>query len=106
MFRLGITIAANIAETAILAIDACFPDSVVGFTADIERTTPSYVEFFLRTARDELTAFAPATAQKNINLETLSRIQLPMAPLDEQREIVDADLLLSDPQVSDLGGCL
>jgi type I restriction enzyme, S subunit len=84
-----ITIAANIAETAILAIDACFPDSVVGFTADIERTTPSYVEFFLRTARDELTAFAPATAQKNINLETLSRIQLPMAPLDEQREIVD-----------------
>jgi type I restriction enzyme S subunit len=74
---------------AILAIDACFPDSVVGFTADIERTTPSYVEFFLRTARDELTAFAPATAQKNINLETLSRIQLPMAPLDEQREIVD-----------------
>jgi type I restriction enzyme, S subunit len=84
-----ITIAANIAETAILAIDACFPDSVVGFTADIERTTPSYVEFFLRTARDELTAFAPATAQKNINLETLSRIQLPMAPLDKQREIVD-----------------
>jgi type I restriction enzyme, S subunit len=36
-----------------------------------------------------LTAFAPATAQKNINLDTLSRIRLPMAPLDEQREIVD-----------------
>jgi restriction endonuclease S subunit len=66
-----ITIAANIAETAILAIDACFPDSIVGFTADNERTMPSYVEFFLRTARDELTAFAPATAQKNINLGRL-----------------------------------
>ena len=84
-----ITIAANIAETAILAIDACFPDSVVGFTADDERTTPRYVEFFLRTARDELAAFAPATAQKNINLDTLSRIRLPMASLDEQREIVN-----------------
>jgi type I restriction enzyme, S subunit len=84
-----ITIAANIAETAILAIDACFPDSVVGFTADDERTTPSYVEFFLRTARDELAAFAPATAQKNINLDILSRIRLPIAPLDEQGEIVD-----------------
>ena len=28
---LCITIAANIAETAILDIDACFPDSIVGF---------------------------------------------------------------------------
>lgn len=28
---LCITIAANIAQTAILAFDACFPDSVVGF---------------------------------------------------------------------------
>lgn len=26
-----ITIAANIADTAILGIDACFPDSVIGF---------------------------------------------------------------------------
>ncbi|MCI0732087.1 MAG: hypothetical protein L0332_35930 [Chloroflexi bacterium] len=31
---LCITIAANIAETAILGIRACFPDSVVGFIAD------------------------------------------------------------------------
>ena len=29
-----ITIAANIAETAILGIEACFPDSVIGFVAD------------------------------------------------------------------------
>jgi type I restriction enzyme S subunit len=83
-----ITIAANIAETAILGIEACFPDSVVGFTADDACTMPRYVEFFLRTARDELAAFAPATAQKNINLDVLSRIRLPVAPLDEQREIV------------------
>jgi type I restriction enzyme S subunit len=83
-----ITIAANIAETAILGIEACFPDSVVGFTADDAFTMPRYVEFFLRTARDELAAFAPATAQKNINLDVLSRIRLPVAPLDEQREIV------------------
>ena len=31
---LCITIAANIAETAILGIDACFPDSIIGFTPD------------------------------------------------------------------------
>jgi type I restriction enzyme S subunit len=83
-----ITIAANIAETAILKIQACFPDSVVGFLADKERILPDYAEFFLRTVRDDLTAFAPATAQKNINLDTLSNIRIPVAPLEEQQEIV------------------
>jgi len=83
-----ITIAANIAETAILAIDACFPDSVVGFTADTTCTLPEYIEFFLRTVRADLEQFAPATAQKNINLETLYRVHAPVPSVDEQLEIV------------------
>ncbi|KQU73110.1 hypothetical protein ASC75_05480 [Aminobacter sp. DSM 101952] len=83
-----ITIAANIAETAILGIDACFPDSVVGFLPDSDRIDASYVEFFMRTARSELQAFAPATAQKNINLDTLATIRVPTAPKAEQTEIV------------------
>jgi len=85
---LCITIAANIAETAILGIDACFPDSVVGFIPDRERADVSYLEFFLRTAHDELEAFAPATAQKNINLDTLATVRVPIAPVAEQAEIV------------------
>jgi type I restriction enzyme S subunit len=36
-----------------------------------------------------LAAFAPVTAQRNINLGILSRVRLPSAPLDEQKEIVD-----------------
>jgi len=83
-----ITIAANIAETAILEIEACFPDSVVGFLPDRERVDASYVEFFLRTAREELAAFAPATAQKNINLDTLASVRLPIPPQEERAEIV------------------
>lgn len=83
-----ITIAANIAETAILGIDACFPDSVVGFSADPARCLPAYVEYFIRTAKADLEQFAPATAQKNINLEVLGSIRLPVAPLDEQAEII------------------
>ena len=83
-----ITIAANIAQTAILAIEACFPDSVVGFIPDADRAETSFVEFFLRTARAELETFAPATAQKNINLDTLSAVRLPTPPIAEQREIV------------------
>lgn len=46
------------------------------------------MEFFLRTARSELEAFAPATAQKNINLDTLAMIRVPVASTLEQNEIV------------------
>lgn len=83
-----ITIAANIAETAILGIEACFPDSIVGFTADSDRTSAEYIEFFLRTMKSELETFAPATAQKNINLDTLANLRIPVPPLDEQRQII------------------
>lgn len=85
---LCITIAANIAETAILEIDACFPDSIVGFTADQNYCLPTFVEFFFRTVKSDLAAFAPATAQKNINLETLSALYIPTPPIDEQHEVV------------------
>lgn len=85
---LSITIAANIAETAILSYPACFPDSVVGFSPDADKTLPKYAEFFLRTAKERISQFAPATAQKNINLEILAAVRLPTAPLPEQHEIV------------------
>ncbi len=85
---LCITIAANIAETAILNIGACFPDSVVGFQAMRGLCLPEYVEYFFRTAKEDLAAFAPATAQKNINLETLEAVLIPTPGLPEQAECV------------------
>lgn len=85
---LCITIAANIAETALLSYPACFPDSVVGFAGDEEKMLPKYAEFFLRTAKERISQFAPATAQKNINLEILAAVRIPVAPLEEQHEIV------------------
>ena len=85
---LCITIAANIAETGILKLEACFPDSVVGFVSDQGYPTTEYVEFFIRTARAGLDRFASATAQKNINLEVLEAVAVPTPPLAEQRRIV------------------
>jgi len=85
---LCITIAANIADSGILSFDACFPDSVVGFKASPLLDSARYFEYFVRTAKANLLEFAPATAQKNINLEILNAVLIPLPPLAEQQRIV------------------
>ena len=84
---LCITIAANIAETAFLGIDACFPDSIVGFTPN-ESILAEYVRYFVESQKIRLWAFAPATAQKNINLDTLENLIVPYSSIDEQRVVI------------------
>lgn len=83
-----ITIAANIADSTILTYPACFPDSVVGVIPDDDLCSTDYVEYFIRTARDDLSQFAPATAQKNINIRILNDMAMPTPPREEQKEIV------------------
>jgi type I restriction enzyme, S subunit len=85
---LCITIAANIADSGLLDFDACFPDSVVGFMPNKVFPNAQYFEYFIRTAKANLLEFAPATAQKNINLEILSAVLIPLPPLEEQHRIV------------------
>lgn len=85
---LCITIAANIADTAILDIEACFPDSVVGFVANEEKCRTQFIKYLIDVNKQNLEAFAPATAQKNINLKVLSGLVFPMPSLTEQIEIV------------------
>ena len=85
---LCITIAANIAETAFLGMDACFPDSVVGFTAS-KLVNPMYIKYFIESQKVRLWAFAPATAQKNINLDTLEKLIVPYCDIEEQNTVVE-----------------
>jgi type I restriction enzyme, S subunit len=87
---LCITIAANIAETAILGFEACFPDSVVGYHGVTPFVGTEYVMYFVKSVRDQLDRFAPATAQKNINDEILSQVPMPVPPLAEQSAIVES----------------
>jgi type I restriction enzyme S subunit len=91
-----ITIAANIADTGILGFDACFPDSVVGFTPFEQSINVKYFEYFIRTAKSNLEAYAPATAQKNINLEILGQLLVPLPPLNELNCIVLKVVALMD----------
>ena len=80
---LCITIAANIAKTAILDFDACFPDSVVGFIAN-EKTNNVYIHYWFSFFQRILEAQAPESAQKNINLKILSELKVICPDKDEQ----------------------
>ena len=84
-----ITIAANIAETAVLGFDACFPDSIIGMVADTETTFPEYVEFMLRFFAADLKKQGKGSAQDNINMGTFERAHFPFPALHEQHEIVE-----------------
>jgi len=85
---LCITIAANIADTAILAYPAYFPDSIVGFIPEEGLFEVEFAMYFIKTAQNDLSMFAPATAQKNINLAILQKLPIPVPPIEEQKEIV------------------
>ena len=85
---LCITIAANIGETAILDFDACFPDSVVGLLSRNGILFNKYLNYFFISFKQKLEELAPATAQKNINVDILERVNIPLAPLKEQHCIV------------------
>lgn len=92
---LCITIAANIADTATLGFDACFPDSVVGYTPYEKEIPTVYFDYFIKTAKENLERFAPSTAQKNINLEILSNVLVPCPPkLQFSRIVEKVDVLL------------
>lgn len=88
MWRAGtlcITIAANIAKTAILAFDACFPDSVVGFVAN-EKTNNIFIHFWFGFFQQILEAQAPESAQKNINLKILSELKVIVPSIELQKQ--------------------
>ena len=82
-----ITIAANIAETAVLTFPACFPDSVVGFVPDNDKCDVYFVEYMFRYLKRRIQHQATGSVQDNINLGTLNRLYFPLPPLPEQKAI-------------------
>lgn len=83
---IAITIAANIGDTAILGIPMYFPDSVVGAVVSPPHNV-RYVELCMRYRKGLLASQAPQSAQKNINLETLRPLVIPVAHPREQERI-------------------
>ena len=87
---LCITVAANIAETSILDIEACFPDSVVGFAADQEKADTRFVKYLFDAAlKMQFQSFTQGAAQDNLSQAKLLSIRFPVPELAVQKRIAD-----------------
>ena len=86
---LCITIAANIADTGILAIPACFPDSILGFRPFEEISDVRFVKYCFDILQRDCKSISQGAAQDNLSWEKLSTIKFPCPPLPVQRRIAD-----------------
>jgi len=84
---LCITIAANIAETAILKIKACFPDSVIGLIPKDNKTIVLFVKHLFDKFKVQIQSLSQGAAQDNLNKEKLSNIEFTFPTLPEQTRI-------------------
>ena len=85
---LCITIAANIAESAILGIEGCFPDSVVGFIADPDKADARFIKYYMDTLKLQMQSVSQGTTQDNLSLDKLLTFDFRVPPLPMQRRIV------------------
>lgn len=84
---LCITIAANIAETAVLDIEACFPDSVVGFVPVEDKMDSYFMHYLFAYLRRKIQRSVSGSVQDNINLAYLKKISFRCPMLNERKAI-------------------
>ena len=81
-------VGANVAETAILDFDSCFPDSVIGFVADDQQADAEYIQFLLSAFKATLKEKGKGTARDNINIGTFENQRFPFPNVARQKRIV------------------
>lgn len=85
---LCITIAANIAETAILSYPACFPDSVVGFNAYESKSSEIFMYYVFEYIKASIQNAASGSIQDNINIDYLTTLTFKIPEKNYQDLIV------------------
>lgn len=80
-------VGANVAETAILNFDACFPDSVIGIVVNSKKANNEYVEYLLQSFKAYLKEKGKGTARDNINMATFQYQKFPFPNVKEQQSI-------------------
>lgn len=85
---LCITIAANIAETALLSYPMCFPDSIVGFNADPNESSELFMHYVFTYIRKSIQDSASGSIQDNINIDYLTGMKFKIPEKSYQDKIV------------------
>lgn len=85
---LCITIAANIAETALLGYPMCFPDSIVGFNAYIDKTSELFMYYVFIYIRKSIQNSANGSIQDNINIDYLKNLNFKIPKKEYQDKII------------------
>lgn len=78
---------ANTAKVAILKIEACFPDSVVGFIPDKSKADLHFVLYSLGLMKDQFLAVSQGATQDNLGLSKLLSFPLLVPDVRQQRRI-------------------
>lgn len=81
------TIAANIADSAILDIDACFPDSIVGFLPYENVSDTVYVKYLFDELKLYFQQISKGTTQDNLSLDKICRVKLRVPNYETQKKI-------------------
>jgi type I restriction enzyme S subunit len=84
---LCITIAANIADTAILGYPACFPDSIIGFIANEDICDVRFVKYYFDIVQERMKMVSQGATQDNLSQDKLLRFGIPCPPIAVQRAI-------------------
>lgn len=84
---LCITIAANIAETAILSFPACFPDSIVGFIPFENVSDVRYMKYTLDNYKNEFQGKSKGATQDNLSVSKIDSQKLLVPEYNYQVEI-------------------
>ncbi|OMH27841.1 restriction endonuclease subunit S [Motiliproteus sp. MSK22-1] len=85
---LCITIAANIAETALLGYPMCFPDSIVGFNADKDESSELFMHYVFTYIRKAIQNSASGSIQDNINIDYLTGLNFKIPDKPYQDKVV------------------
>lgn len=86
---LCITIAANIADTALLKYSACFPDSIIGFEPYQDKSDVRFIKYYFDIYKKHMESISMGATQNNLSIAKLESLTFKVPSLKVQEKIAN-----------------
>lgn len=90
----------NTGDTGILSFNACFPDSIIGFVSDNNKSDVRFIKYFLDLIKPRIRQITMGATQDNLSMAKLLTFNVPTPPVCIQRKIASIlssyDILLEN----------